>query len=39
MTIAYLGSSAIVRRYVLEPGSDAVTEVYGRTASSATMRS
>ena len=30
MMIAYLGSSAIVKCYVLEPGSGAVAEVYGR---------
>jgi len=26
--VAYLDSSAIVKRYVLEPGSDVVAEVY-----------
>lgn len=28
MTIVYLDSSAIVKRYILEPGSDVISEVY-----------
>jgi len=30
LTIVYLDSSAIVKRYISEPGSDAVSKVYHR---------
>ena len=33
MTIVYLDSSAIVKRYILEPGSEIVSEVYNKALS------
>ncbi|RLE87795.1 MAG: PIN domain nuclease [Thermoprotei archaeon] len=33
MTIVYLDSSAIVKRYILEPGSEIVSEVYYKALS------